>query len=327
MRILALVSCGMLAACSNEPFAKDQSGKYVISGKCTPDHLAEAISEHEDATLILDFGPNTSNLAQIANAAKRATPPFAISVGHAPKDGQEIADAVIVVDTGAAAAVDFALLACDGVAPQPNRIEIGTRTITKANRAAGGSPLLAPGDVLLAMLRMEHTKILTTTPATDVIHSIGLIACQPNAPWQTATTAAVIEAADRYPQIQLTNGFVAGNANTPAEQATRLVAQGCRALLVVTSDAAKTKVVTKVAANGPDGAVPIIVLDPTVQSGHGTCVIGCSTKTLGKAAAAVVSKLLPDGGSMIACFGKASEGRVQGFCEAMGFATNRLLNR
>ena len=220
---MTLVSCWMLAACSNEPFAKDQSGKYVISGKCTPGHLAEAIANHEDATLILDFGPNTSNLAQIANAAKRATPPFAVAVDHAPKDGQEIADAVIVVDTGAAAAVDFALLASGGVALQPNRIEIGTRTITKANRAAGGSPLLAPGDVLLAMLRMEHKELLTTTPATDVRHSIGLIACQPDAPWQAATTAAVTKATDRYPQLQLVNGFVAGKANTPTEQAARLV--------------------------------------------------------------------------------------------------------
>jgi ABC-type sugar transport system substrate-binding protein len=127
--------------------------------------------------------------------------------------------------------------------------------------------------------------------------------------------------------VQLINAASDGNATPPAEQATGLIAQGCRVLLVTTGDPAQTKAIAKIAANGPDGAVPIIVLDPSVQGEHGACVIGCSAKTLGQAAAAVVNQLLPEGGSMIACFGKDSEGRVQGFCEAMGFASDRLLGR
>lgn len=327
MRTLALLSCWLLTACSNEPLAKDQASKYVITGKCTPDRLAAAIEDHPDATLIVDFGPNSPNLAETTKAAKRATPPFGISVGYAPKEGTEIADAVIVVDTGATAAIDLALLTCNGIALPANRIEIGTRTITSANRAAGGSQRVAPGDFVLAVLRIEHEEILTTTPDTDVMHSIGIIVCDPNVPWQTAAAAAANATADRYPQVQLIHAASDGNATAPAAQATGLIAQGCRVLLVTTGDPAQTKAIAQIAENGPDGAVPIIVLDPAVQGEHGTCVIGCSANTLGEAAAAIVNQLLPEGGSMIVCFGTDSEGRVQGFCKAMGFATDRLLGR
>lgn len=326
MRTLALLACWSLAACSNEPFAKDADGKYVVTGKCTPSQLAAAIADFKGATLIVDFGPDSPNLAATTKAAKRATPPFGILVGLAPTDGQEIADAWIVVDTGAAAAIDLALLACNGVPPQPNLIEIGTRTITNANRKAGGSPRVAPGDVLLAMLRMQHKNILTTTPDTDVIHSIGLIRCEPNANWQTNVLLEATTAAGRYPQVELHKVGADGAAATATEQAEALFKK-VRVLLVATSDPAQTRAIAKVAANGPDGPVPIIVLDPSLQAEHGACVIGCSASTLGEAAAASVKQLLPEGGSMIASFGQGSEGRVQGFCEAMGFATDRLLGR
>jgi len=324
IRTLALVSCWMLTACDHQPLATDGDGEFVIVGKCAPTEVAAALEEHLDATLVVDFGPDTANLTAAANAAGRATPPFTVAVGQAPQDGTEIADAVIVADTGASTAVDLALLICNGVAVEPNRIEIGTRTITKANRAAGGDKRVAPGDVLVAMLRMQHAAILTTTPKTDVVHPIGLITCEPDASWQAATKAAAVAAAAAYPQLSLLESADTSDQRSPAEQAKDLIARGCRALLLTTNDPATTKAVQTATA---DAAAPIIVLDPTVQPDHGVCVVGCSGEVLGKAAAAAVHELLPDGGSLITCVDSRSRDIVEGFCKAMGFASDRLLPR
>jgi hypothetical protein len=328
IRTLALVSCWMLPACSNEPLATDKTGKYAISGSCQPGQLAATLQRHADATLVVDFGPGTQDLGEIAKAAGRTTPPFTVVVGPKPEEGQDIADAVIVAETGAPAAVDFALLACNGVDLQPNRIEVGTRTFTAANRAAGGQPRVAPGDVLLAMMRMQHAAALTRDPKEDVVHSVGLITCDPNASWQGAAATAAVAAAKLYPQVQLLRASPNGDATkTLPQQAAHLIKQGARVLVVTTSDPADTLAIQGAAANGPDGAVPIIVIDPAVQAEHGTCVIGCSSETVGNAVAAAVNELLPNGGSMVACSGSASADLMQGFCEAMGFDSDRLLRR
>lgn len=323
-RILPLLACALFAACGNQPLATDADGKYSVTGRCQPAQLAQALVDHGTATLVVDFGPATKEFAKTIKSAKRATPPYAITVGPHPRDGEEIPDAVIVLDHGARAAVDLALLACNGVALQPNLIEVGTRTVTPANRKSGGNPRIAPGDVMLAMMKLQHEKLLTTKPETDQVHSIGWLPCDPKADWQAALGDGITRAAARYPQLQVQT---VGNDRPALEQAAQLLKKGCRALLVATTDVEASKAIQAIAAKGPNGGVPVLILDPTVNDNHGACVIGCSTKTIGLAAASIVRELLPEGGVLLTCFGDGTDDQVRGFCEAMGFAPNRLLSR
>jgi hypothetical protein len=334
MRNVCLLSSLMLAACGNAPLASDTTGKFLVTAKCTPATLTATVAANQNATLVVSFGPTTRDpLADIA-AAGRSTPPFLIAVGAVPDDQGVIPDAVIVAETGAAAAVDLALLACNGIALPPSKFELGTRTVTPANLAAGGTATVAPGDAMLAMMHMQHAALLTTKPETDYVHVIGAMQTDSKDSWQTEVLAAIATSAARYPQIRLHNGNAEQPQSADPVELTRLLMRaGCRAILVATSNVQTTKNMLAAAALGQDGAVPIVVLDPALGD-HATCSIGCSPHSLGQAAATMVKQLLPEGGELITCFGDGedaanvvSQSRARGFCDAMAFPGNRLLGR
>jgi len=329
-RLAALLSCLAIAGCAHKPLAIGADGKYQVTAKCSPATLTATIRDAIDATLVVAIHPCEPDILAAVSAAKRPSRPVVVTIGAAPNDQEEIADAVIVAETGAAAAIDLALIACNGIPVSANELEIGTRTITSANRAAGGSVRVAPGDAIMAMIRMQHSAVLTTTPETDVMHLVGMLQTDASTSWQKQVRATIATAAARYPQLQLVSG---DDSVDHVKQATAMIQQGCRALVVATSDPAKTHAIVAAAALAPDGAVPVIVLDPTLQK-HGTCVIGCSARSLGLAAATMVHQLLPEGGAMIACIGnpgdadaEASRHLVRGFCDAMGLPSERLLGR
>jgi len=344
MRTPAMLSCLVIAACNHEPLAIDADGKYQFTAKCSPKTLTATVKSAKDATLVVAFSPGEQDIVAAITAAKRTNRPFVVIIGDAPDNNEEMADAVIVAETGAAAAVDLALIACNGFPVSANEFEIGTRTITPANRAAGGSVRVAPGDAIMAMVRMQHAAVLTTQPDTDEIHFVGMLQTDASAPWQKHVGATVATAIARYPQLKLVPGRSEAQAGAKdssqghVEQAKLMIMQGCRALLVATNNPHKTKQIVAAAALAPNGAVPVIVLDPTLQK-HGTCVIGCSPRSQGLAAAEMVQRLLPEGGVMIACFNDldgtasgasqqlASQHLIRGFCDAMGLPSERLLSR
>ena len=354
MRNLGLLSCLLVTSCADQALATDQAGKFRVVAKCSRATLTSTLVATKHATLVVAFGPHNQDphnqdpdkrdpdkqdTLAATIAAKRATRPFVITIGEAPKTEPEIADAIIVAETGAAVAVDLALLACNGITIPKAQLEIGSRTITPANRAAGGDISIAPGDAVVALMRMQHTGLLTNNPETDVRHLIGVIQADPSDPWQQQTTSELLAATARYPQLEVVrqSAPIAGD-NAHVAQCQLLVASGCRALLVTCSDPAKTKQILAAAAAAPDGAVPVIVLDPLLQV-HDTCVIGCSPASLGKTAASIVQQLLPEGGDLITCLPVAdnapnsspyppiTQQRVRGFCEALGLPSERLLNR
>lgn len=356
MRNLGLLSCLLITSCTDQALATDQAGRFRVVAKCSTATLTSTLVATKHATLVVAFGPddkdpgNQDTLAATI-AAKRATRPFVITIGEAPKNEPEIADAIIVAETGAAVAADLALLACNGITIPKAQLEIGSRTITPANRAAGGDISIAPGDAVVALMRMQHTGLLTRNPETDVRHLIGVIQADPSDPWQQQTTSELLAATARYPQLEVVRQSApVASDNAHIAQCQQLVASGCRALLVTCSDPAKTTQILAAAAAAPDGAVPVIVLDPLLQV-HDTCVIGCSPTSLGRAAASIVQQLLPEGGDLITCLPVAdsalgstpssspssspngapypaiTQQRVRGFCEALGLPSERLLNR
>lgn len=332
-RTLAPLLCLLIPACDSKPLAKDPTGKFAVAAKCSPTTLTTTVADTTDATLVVAFEWHNKDVMAATNAAKRTTRPFVVVIGDAPEDTEELADAVIVAKSGAAAAMDLALLACNGIAPRVMPIEVGSRTITPANRAAGGSSRPGPGDFFLVTVRMEHSKLLTTKPETDESHQVGLLQTDSSNSGQERARRDATAAAARYPQLQLV--VTPGPAKTGvAEQAQSMIARGCRVLLLTTSDPQQTQAVLAIAAKGPGGAVPVIVLDPLLQE-HGTCVIGSSPQSLGQAAAKMVQTLLPEGGSIITCFTAAdqqpistvSDNRAFGFCQAMKLPTEPLLGR
>ncbi|MFT4515788.1 MAG: ABC-type sugar transport system substrate-binding protein [Planctomycetota bacterium] len=332
-RSLAPLLCLLITACGNGPLAKDSTGKFQVAARCSPATLTETVTNEADTTLIVAFESNNREVIAATNAAKRTTRPFVIVIGDTPGGKEDLADAVIVANSGAAAAIDFALLACNGVALPTTRIEVGSRTITPANRAAGGTLQAGPGDAFLQITRIEHGKLLTTKPETDEVHKVGILQSDATNSGQQRIRRDANVAAARYPQLQLvvTTGTETGDL---VQQAQLMITQGCRVLLLATSDPSQTRAVLATAAKAPDGAVPVIVLDPLMRD-HGTCVIGCSPASLGKAAANLVQILLPEGGTIITCFtpdglqpiSAVSGTRALGFCQAMDLPTKQLLGR
>tara|TARA_R110002072_G_scaffold67163_3_gene165118 strand:- start:137742 stop:138749 length:1008 start_codon:yes stop_codon:yes gene_type:complete len=333
IRTVALLSCLLTSACGSKSMASDPTGKFHLAASCAPEALRKTVAATPQATLILAFESSNKDVVAATNAAKRAIRPFLVVIGDAPDDEEELADAVIVADTGATAAIDLALLACNGVAVPPIRIEVGLRTFTPANRAAGGTSRPGPGDAGLVVLCMPHGKLLTTTPETDEIHRIGLLQADSSNPEQQRIRREADAAAARYPQLELTTADNSATG-TVIEQAQLLITQGCRALLLTTSDPKQTQAVVAAAAKAPDGGVSVIVLDPLMEQ-HEACVIGCAPATLGQAAAQLVQDLLPEGGSIIACLtpteldavSALSRNRALGFCQAMNLPTKKLLGR
>jgi len=332
-RTLAPLIYLLITACGNQPLATGPAGKFLVTAKCTPTTLGETVAETDDATLILAFESNNKDVITATNAANRATRPFVIVIGDTPGDKEELADAVIVADTGAATAIDLALLACNGVTPPAKPIEVGSHTITPANRAAGGTSHAGPGNAFMAITRIQHSKLLTTKPETDESHQIGLLLTSASDSEQERIRHEATAAASRYPQLQLavTSGTAESNV---AEQAQLMITEGCKVLLLATSNPQHAQAVGTVTAKAPNGGIPIIVLDPLIGD-HGTCVIGCSPRSLGQAAAQLVRGLLPEGGAIITCFtpdnlqpiSAVSESRAFSFCQAMNLPTKQLLGR
>ena len=140
---------------------------------------------------------------------------------------EEGADVLIDDDRGASVAVDLALLACGGVPPAVTSYAIGTRAWTEANRAAGGEPVLAPADAILAMLRTQHAALLTTTPAPGhVTHRVAFLLGADPKPWQVQACDEAKEAAARYPQLEVFE----------AKGVAAAVRDGAGALLMATID-------------------------------------------------------------------------------------------
>lgn len=333
MRALAFALCLTATSCGSKPIARDPSGKLSVAARCAPETLTDTLKAHPEATLIVAFDASNRAILAATDAAKRPARPYAVVIGEAPDAREELLDAVIVGDSGAAAAIDLALLACNGVAPPRQPIEIGCRTITAANRAAGGSMRAGPGDAFLAMTRMQHQKVLTTQPATDENHQVGILQTHPQDPEQQRIRREANAAASRYPQLTpVAIGSQAGG--DLAMQARQLIARGCRAIILASRDPKQSQRVLAVAETAPDGRVPVIVLDPLLRN-HGTCVIGCSPKSLGQAAATVVQGLLPDGGTIVTCFtpsgvapiGPTSGMRAVAFCQVMNLPAKQLLER
>lgn len=316
-----LVAMLPLAACS-KPMLQDPAGKMRVVSQVTigdtasgAAHVQAALREHRGVAAVVAL--DTSASVVVANIELVGSPrPKRVTFGDAPPAGATLdSDVRIADEIGAAAAVDMALLWLHDIAP-PAKLPLGTRAFTAANLAAGGTPRPAPGDLIVSMLRAQHRDVVTTQPATDVIHPLGFVAAA-DSPWHQHASEQVRAAAKRYPQLELHTRAAKGDAAAVPNLLAELLERGCRAILV-SGDA---NLVTPFMARAEERRVGIFVLDPALHQSRATCVLGADPEVLGRAAGEQLAALLPNGGDVVLVQHDEDErakARMRGFSASLG---------
>jgi ABC-type sugar transport system substrate-binding protein len=283
--------------------------------------MAAVLDRHKDLALVFAHNDEMAFGAALACKQKQRTGIRIVGIGGTAEAQQRLAEGVIdatfVHATGAAEAIDMALLACSGI-PPPRRLVLGTRMLTKATLAAGGTVVPSPGDFVVAALQRQHASVLTTTPTIDVVFRIAMAHRAGGDPRLARLGEELKAAAKRYPQIQ----FDYHAADTP-EQQVRLVrdfiAQNYNAILVAPQDPVALRPVCKEAIAQQ---IKVIVLDRELGSEDYTCFVGCDEKAIGSAVGRAIGKLLPNGGAIVELQGAMTTSAAQqlheGFAEALG---------
>jgi hypothetical protein len=316
MRALALCCSWLLVPACTKPLMQDEGGRLRVVAECARAELADALRQHRDVSVVVTLAGSFAE-SGAANGAVTGVP--VVGIGAAPAAEDDWPAALVLEPTGADIAIELALLACNGVAITPKPVAIGTRTVTAANRAAGGAVQRAPGDIYVELLRQQHRAELTTTPATDEVHFVGLL-CVGDGPRPTRIAGEAAAAAARFPQLELRTAGCEPTADAAATAAAEMVRSGCRVVLIAADTATTIAAAAQAVHEANPAEAVAIALDPMVAD-HGVCSVGCAPATLGRAAAAAVTALLPDGGAIVLVheqpIAAATAGRRAGFADAL----------
>jgi len=231
-------------------------------------------------------------------------------------------DATFEYSTCGAEAIDLALLACSGVQGLPPRIKVGTRLFTKANLAAGGAAILSPGAFVMANLRTQHAKILTTTPMIDVVFRVGMAQCTDDEPWRVAMGKDIRAAAARYPQIELIYRSADDDVEKQRGIVRDFIAQNVNAILISPKESLALVAVCKEAMTA---GIKVIVLDRELggEADSQTCFIGGDNEQIGREVGRYITKLLGSkGGTIVELQGLMTSSPAQerhaGFARELG---------
>jgi hypothetical protein len=281
----------LLAACAGD------AGRVVVRVPVSAGEGAvrDAVAGNAPAVLV---ALDASALA----LARRAAPDIrVVAIGDEPAtDAARAAlETIVVEDSGAAAAIELALLAANGI-PLPPKVQLGVRTLTAADRAAGGTLRPGPGDVGLALLRQQHAAAVTTTPAVDVVFPFALL--QLRGADAERVRDELVAVAKRYPQVALRCLEPAADAQALGTLAQRAVHDGARVLLVAAPDAPLTAVVAA-AAGATDARTAVIALDADGDAPGATCVVGQDPALLGGAAAEAARAAVSAGATAVVVHG------------------------
>lgn len=235
-------------------------------------------------------------------------------------------DATVEYPTCAEAALDLALLLCEGVAlplPPDRRLIVGTRVFTRDEPA--GVPVPAPGDLALATLRREHADQLTTTPATDHIFRVGMAQCTDDEPWRQAMREDLLAWAARYPQLAFEYRAADDDTEKQRSIVRDFIAQGFHAILVSPKESLALAAPCKEALQR---GIHVVVLDRDLGTGDYSVFVGGDNVAIGRAAGALVrDRLLPDGGTIVELQGlmtsSPAQERHRGFVAALGLEPAR----
>jgi hypothetical protein len=320
-RVGWLAWCLVLAACDGKTSGAGAAIAAVVSTaaddtKVQADLRATLAAHDVVAVVALDAAGLRAARAVVAGSARPGARIVAIA-DPALADPKAVAETLIADVTGAAVAVDLALLAASGL-DVPARFGIGTRTLTAANAAAGGTARPAPGDPMFEILRRQHANVLTTTPSIDVVLPIALVQMRADGGWQDRVRNEPEAAAKRYPQLGMRVHVADGTAAKFEALAAAALQENVRALLLVATD---WSAMTAIAKLPRDGKVALIAIDPSGEVPHATTVVGADQQILGRAAGEATRALLGGGGACVLLHGElagAAALRRQGFTAALG---------
>jgi ABC-type sugar transport system substrate-binding protein len=322
--------CALLATACGDPAPPAGSGGIQIAQSVaadwSPAAAAAALTNALAAgTPIAAVFAHDDAMAAAAVGACRAagrTEVKAVGIGGLADEGQRLLgagdlDATVVAPTGAAAAIDFALLAVQGAAPPP-RLLLGPRILTKANLAAGGLQVPSPGEFMLQALRHQHRDILTTTPTIDVVFRIALVQFDDRPARQASLRDEAVAHAARYPQIHFAHHGANGDAARLAAVLEQQIAQNCNAMLVV---APAHNAVVAACTRAVGLGIRVLTVDDELPAAACTSFLGVDEDALGRAAAAALRMLLPQGGAIVEVQGTMTDRRAQlrheGFVQAL----------
>jgi hypothetical protein len=324
-RLLMLAAWLPFAACS-KPLLQDEAGKLrVVAQIVVADAAAGAVAvraavrEHSPVAVVIGLDATAAQaIAGMARATGEggAEKCRCVTIGPSPAPGTLLDSEVRVVDDSAAGvAVDLAVLWLQGV-QLPTKLPLGTRIVTAANAAAGGSARPAPGDLVVSMLRSQHAALLGERPG-DAAQPVGLLRAN-DTEQHRRTADEVRAAASRHRHITLHERNANGDAAALPKLATELLDVGCRVLLVAPDDPAAVAAITALAE--PRKAA-VFALDPTLRAAGAVCVLGADQEVLGRAAGEHLVATLPNGGNLVLVQASASphaEARTRGLAAAMG---------
>ncbi len=227
-----------------------------------------------------------------------------VGIDANPNEGKEyvqesILSATLEYPTGAAEAIDFALLILNGV-EVPKDISLATTLYTPENISDGGIPVDAPGPAMVAELREKHADILKPDPDNEGKFKIGMSQCNLGEPWRVRMNGEIEDAARKYPQIEIMYKDAQNDSQTQRTQVEEFLTQDVDLLIVSPKETVPlTPPVQKVFAAG----TPVIVLDRAIEGDTYTCFIGGDNTLIGRTAGQYIGHLMQGEGNIVELMG------------------------
>lgn len=291
-RTVALLLCSCFAACDDPAVLRDTAGKRrVLAQVGDPTQVAAQLAAQPKANLVFAASPAFATAAQQALTTREPRPKLVVAgldpaAARAAVSDGHVTAAVARTDACGDAALLLAGLAARGSTVH-KQFALGARWFSKANLAAGGTQVPAPGDVALQVLRMQPT------PLSDALLRVQVIV-DGSSPWATAVAADVAAAVPNHLGLAVTNTRAATAAAVSAAL-DAAAGDNPSALLVLTEDLPASRTARERAL--ARGAKVILV----APSGDDACTshVGPDAETIGRAAGAAIESVAPDGAHIV----------------------------
>ena len=319
--LLLLTGCGDAPALLQSPDGKYRvvfvgEGKWLeAQGR---QEMEAALARCADIDLVYAHNdPMAHGAVLVAKQQLRSGIAY-VSIDALPHEGrryvtEELLDATIEYPTCGAAALDLALLACRG-AELPREIKAGTRVFTRAD--LGGRPTPAPGDAILAMLRLQYRPLLEQKDGPAV--RIGMAQCNDAEPWREAMREEMRAWAAAHPYVLFDYRDAANDSQKQRDIVADFTTQRYDAIVVSPKE---SLALVQVCKEAMQKGVRVIVLDRALGSDDYTCFIGGDNVAIGRAAGEQVKRLLGGRGRIVEIQGlmtsSPAEERHRGFVEAL----------
>ena len=316
---IAAAAASLFAACSDPSIAKDLTGKCALLAQAdAARHLGPLLTQHPKTNVVFahtaELGRETVTTLSAAQRAQIRLVVAGVPSAEARAlviDGTFDATAEHTVECGDAA-MALAAMAARGVAVH-RHFALGVRWFTKANAAADGARVPAPGDLALQVLRRQHPA---PPPPHDALLRILCIG-DGSSPWCKAALADVVAKAPGHPGTTVGSQLVA-KADDLAATLDATASQNPSAIVLVTVAAASSSAARqRVLARG----CKVIVIGEQPTDEHYTSHVGPDPETIGRAAGAAIQQLRPDDARVIELLQNTA--MHDGFAKALGLRAGR----